>query len=742
VKPTLIVLLSLALTTTGLAAPANLIKEAGISGGLVAQVGSDDLALKELGERFHVRLLLPDAATAGKAQAAIEQAGLQGRFTAAAWDGQRLPFAERVLNALVVDREGLVPDAEARRVLAPRGLLITPKGDTAMPAPAALDDWTHYLYDASGNAVSKDKEVAPPRSFRWSAPPPHLRSHNYGASFTGLVTAGGRVFHFSDDGTPLFDRGGATERWTLVARDAFNGAFLWKRPLHGYGQPYFEDVSGQAVPDHVWRSPLSLNRRMVAQGKKLYVALNYRAGALSILDGATGQTRHEVELGGSVDEIIASGDRVVCRVRTEIPLPDERLTRDQRLKTEKQLQAEGVPANEARAELNARRLDHLMGQKLERVVAVDAASGKVLWQHDAPLVAVQSLAMHDGKVVFHNYRAVVALDAASGRPAWEYASPVVNRRRFGVRNLLGNLLLADGKALWASGATGGVCLNLADGRELWKDPRMGETGGFAFPTALRAIRGVLYWDVRRPPVQLADGSHATGPAVGDMLKRGHHIRCFAGKATERFLITPHRGAEFVDLAGDEHMVNDWFRGACSYGLMPANGLIYNTPDPCSCYVGARINGFLAVAATATRVEAGGSRIEKGPAYSDISDFKAQISEGWPMYRCDGRRTGRAAGALSAKLTSQWERAAGELTPATIAGGQAYVARKDTYANCWRSTWRQAPRNGGGHSPARWTARRPSWATACSSAAGMGTCMRCARPTACWPGASAPRHKSG
>ena len=81
-----------------------------------------------------------------------------------------------------------------------------------------------------------------------------------------------------------------------------------------------------------------------------------------------------------------------------------------------------------------------------------------------------------------------------------------------------------------------------------------------------------------------------------MLKRGHHIRCFPGKATERFLITPHRGAEFIDLVGDEHMVCDWLRGACSLGNMPANGLFYVTPDPCSCYAGARIYGFNALAA--------------------------------------------------------------------------------------------------------------------------------------------------
>ena len=299
-KQMLMGMLALALATRAMAAePARFIHDAKITGGLVAQVGSDDLALKDLGERFHVRLLLPDAGAVEKAQAGIDKAGLAGRFTSAHWDGKRLPFAERVLNALVLAQDGIVAEEEVRRVLAPRGLLITPSGATAAAVPDTIDEWTHYLYDGGGNAVSKDKEVASPKSLRWWAEPLHLRSHNYGASFTGLVTAEGRVFHFLDEGTYLFDKGGASEPWSLVARDAFNGAFLWKVPLEGYGQSFFEEVGGQAVPDYIWRSPLSANRRLVAQGRRVYVALSYREGPLSVLEGATGSALHAVDVGGA-----------------------------------------------------------------------------------------------------------------------------------------------------------------------------------------------------------------------------------------------------------------------------------------------------------------------------------------------------------------------------------------------------------------------------------------------------------
>ena len=163
------------------------IQDANITGGLVAQIGADDLTLKELGEQFHVRMLLPDDTSAQVAQTAIDRAGLQGRFTASTWNGHCLPFADRVLNALVLAKGCSVDETEVQRVLAPRGLLITPTSVTVMPVPQAIDRWTHHLYDASGNAVSKDTEVASPRSFRWNAPPRHFRSHNHSPSFTGLV---------------------------------------------------------------------------------------------------------------------------------------------------------------------------------------------------------------------------------------------------------------------------------------------------------------------------------------------------------------------------------------------------------------------------------------------------------------------------------------------------------------------------------------------------------------------------
>ena len=52
-----------------------------------------------------------------------------------------------------------------------------------------------------------------------------------------------------------------------------------------------------------------------------------------------------------------------------------------------------------------------------------------------------------------------------------------------------------------------------------------------------------------------------------------HHRCYPAKATEDYLIMSRTGTEFVDLKTGEWTLHHWVRGACLYGVMPANGLL-------------------------------------------------------------------------------------------------------------------------------------------------------------------------
>ena len=129
-----------------------------------------------------------------------------------------------------------------------------------------------------------------------------------------------------------------------------------------------------------------------------------------------------------------------------------------------------------------------------------------------------------------------------------------------------------------------------------------EQPGFRSPVDLFVIQG-LGWlgpdftegrDLRTGAVKKTND-------VLDVLRTvGHHHRCYREKATDRYILDSYRGIEFVDLEGNNSSRNNWVRGVCQYGVMPANGLIYAPPHACGCYMEAKLNGFWALAAERPR----------------------------------------------------------------------------------------------------------------------------------------------
>ncbi len=74
-----------------------------------------------------------------------------------------------------------------------------------------------------------------------------------------------------------------------------------------------------------------------------------------------------------------------------------------------------------------------------------------------------------------------------------------------------------------------------------------------------------------------------------------HHRCYRAKASENYILSSRTGIEFVDLKTGESTIDPWVRGACLYGIMPANGLVYAPPHPCACYSEALLKGLVALA---------------------------------------------------------------------------------------------------------------------------------------------------
>ena len=245
-----------------------LIKRTGVPGGVILHVGCGDrrvtASLSSSG-RFLVRGLDRDAAAVQSATRHAHDLGrpvvVQTSFQV--WDGQSLPFADNLINILVMEDGQQVTWAEMLRVLAPLGFLFTRDGNgwkqEQKPWPEAMGEWPHMNHGADGNPVTDDRLVEPPGSLRWIAGPLWLKHHNHTINFTTMVSAGGRLFYIIDDSAP--GTFGIAENWQLIARDAFNGTVLWKRPLGKWGWPAWgEGASGGSRFDQ----PIDVVRQLVA----------------------------------------------------------------------------------------------------------------------------------------------------------------------------------------------------------------------------------------------------------------------------------------------------------------------------------------------------------------------------------------------------------------------------------------------------------------------------------------------
>jgi len=88
----------------------------------------------------------------------IRSLGLYGSVSVELLSGGRLPYSDNLVNLIVTEGPAGVSEEEIWRVLAPNGVLLEKHGDgwtkTVKPWPDEIVEWTHWLHDASGNAVA------------------------------------------------------------------------------------------------------------------------------------------------------------------------------------------------------------------------------------------------------------------------------------------------------------------------------------------------------------------------------------------------------------------------------------------------------------------------------------------------------------------------------------------------------------------------------------------------------------
>ena len=616
-------------------------------------------------DAYIVHGLDAEAANVAKARGHVAGLGLTGKVSVAQLAGARLPYVDNLVRLVVADDLGAVPMAEVMRVLCPDGVAYINGKKTVKPRPKEIDEWTHFLHDASGNAVADDTVVAPPRHVQWMAAPNWSRNHHKLASISSVVSAGGRVFYIMDSG-PAANMS-VTGKWSLVARDAFSGVQLWRKPMASW-----------AYQGHGFRSgPVQLPRTLVTDAKRVYAPLEMSA-AVTALEAATGKLfRTYKDTAGAEELVISNGTLLVV---TGSP----------------QAEQAGIdPARRGKAKF----------PNSKTLVAVRADTGEVLWKwSDADTGGLMPLtvAAADNRVFFEAGRGVVCLDIATGKQVWSSgqtggakapepkpaAGAKKKRKRggakFGTQRRAGwsvaALVVHDGVVLLADGGRL-QAFSAKDGKALWTGPA--RAGLCRSPSDIFVIGGLVWSgptfaegrDLRSGTVK------KTNTAQQDIWTAGHHHRCYREKATSKYILTGYRGIEFLDVFGTDHTRNNWIRGTCQYGIMPANGLIYAPSHACGCFMEAKLYGFWAVAPERkSKVEGQRSNVPplvKGPAFGTInrqSSIVNRKSNDWPTLRHDALRSGSTAARLPAALKDVWQaKIGGRLSAPVVAGGLVVVS---------------------------------------------------------------------
>ena len=583
----------------------------------------DGAALCDLtrGGRVLVQALAADDASLAQTRQVIQSKGLYGVATIARPLGfDPLPYADDLVNLVIIDRDALGPTAPAQaeilRIVAPQGTAwIRQDGQwrkIVKPRPADLDDWTHFDYDAAGGGVSHDKRVRPPSNVQW-----RLELQEYWGlggnpagyrPYTGFRLVGGKAFFLynSGKGGPKVDRNAPTY---AVGRDAFNGLPIWKSPAVS---------TGSGTPQE---------NQFVASAEQVFTFAE-EGGFPIALDARTGQLVRTFDKAG------------------KLPGP-----RDKTPSGYTMLRCGGGV---------------LIESNLDRLYALDAATGnlKWSWQEKDGYVCFPRLLVKERRVLaqvvesdvmkiqgrWGNLRtsAILCLDLDSGKALWR--STELKDTKLGQLVPSGDRIFAFCPAGIGANENSKepiglvACLDAATGKLLWKGPQ-----GFPWGYNLLSRDGQAFYAT---PSDLNRVDGQTG-AENVFWKAPFNNRCNRTAATDDWIIMGL--GVYVDRQGAA-TVRGVARSGCAQGAFPANGLVYFTPNTCTCIT--QLRGHLALSPEPIRAAVDDARrlaktggMPTANASAIATDLKTPIAAEWPVQI--------AQGALE--------------TPAVMDGQRSYVA---------------------------------------------------------------------
>ncbi len=612
-----------------------LIKATGSPGGVCVHLGVTDglftAALARDGQ-FVVHGLARDAANVEQARRRIQELWLYGPVSVDRDSFRRLPYADHLVNLLVIDDVPAAVEAgfdveDAFRAVSPYGkiCLAIPEAQVAeqltdagfvnvrsvdgwtiadRPRPEGMGDWTHARYGPEGTGTGSDRIAGPVRSLRWVYGPRICQNHGGGgSSIHAAVSANGRLYQVLNFAPPFKQ---VPDDHRLVARDAFSGVVLWERAVDP------GSMRG-ARANYGFRRP---GDAMAVSGDTLYTILDSDEPLVAI-DGRTGEIIRTYE-GTSPDATLIVDDKLLLLERNRIRL-------------------------------------------------LNKEDGAEIWEAEVGRYR-NTMFYGDGRVFAYLRRGstIFCFDIEDGRELWSIEHRAVMQ---GYVN--GTLVVLVGSEVQG--------LSAEDGSILWRHNynRSGRASGewaAMFPRGLVWVHDLGDRDDR------PRGWVGLDPKTGEV-KQALPVRftdkCAPPRATEQYMI-PGR-LVITDIDTGKRIYSGAARAACAFGALPANGMLYTFPTDCHCdaYMHGTM-GFGPEIGLPEDWDEAEVRFERGPAFGQIDGPEADRKD-WPVYRAEPERTGSTESQPPADPVRLWTRdLGGELSPPTVAAGMAFVASPDRH----------------------------------------------------------------
>jgi hypothetical protein len=206
----------------------SILEKTGVTKGICVVLGDTrcETALElARGSELLIYVQLPQAEEVETARKLVDKAGFYGtRIFIEKGQMTELHLANNLADAVIaLDRAADVPEAEALRVLRPRGKALLGAKALTKPFPEGVDDWSHPYHGPDNNPQSQDRVIQGPYLTQFLAEP------RYAPVPQVAVASAGRVFKAF--GHVAFKKREEPYLNKLVAFNGYNGTMLWQRDL-------------------------------------------------------------------------------------------------------------------------------------------------------------------------------------------------------------------------------------------------------------------------------------------------------------------------------------------------------------------------------------------------------------------------------------------------------------------------------------------------------------------------------